>query len=343
MSNYNSAGTFSPMIPRHLINENDIEVFRALNILMEPGGKDDHGNDLVYLCNEECCSCGTIATAAGEEKELESEDLYESLQGIIKRSEGLLSYITHEQAHTCSKVSPDSHGGSAVFITADEIRYTSTSDWLYKQQTAKEQSVSNDLTRDDLLEVVNDLVKAGKLLLERCEQGDIGEAVRNLESVIDFTEYSLENSTQADNKQTLCNTGRLHELILDLFNSADNCGCEHPYTVCNEEDLLAVYNESKKLKNGTKPAPNLVITVAGGVVQSVVSDTPDAFRGCKIALVDYDHDNGDPHDDRIGICCDKEGGNLEPAYMALMEVEQASIDTSSVFGFLAHCPAHSPC
>lgn len=143
MADFYSAGTISPMIPVKLISEQDSALFDALNINSEPAGEDEHGNKLVYLFNEDYCSTGYIEVEGEDDKEVSEDDLYEALQNIIKRSEGLLTYITHEQGHTCSKMRPDSHGGSAVFVTADDIRYFGTQSWLQQR--------INEVTTGDMI------------------------------------------------------------------------------------------------------------------------------------------------------------------------------------------------
>lgn len=168
----------------------------------------------------------------------------------------------------------------------------------------------------DIIEATNDLIRASKHVVACWEKGDLAEAVTNLDLTAGWAEKTLEDSvsTAVVSPAPIQDFDRIHELILDLYNSADNCGCEAPLTVTGENIILALRQESARLK--ATPTPNLIINVSGGVVQDITSDTPEAFKNVKIALVDYDCDGSAPHDDRIGISCDKDGGNLEPAYMA---------------------------
>ena len=46
------------------------------------------------------------------------------------RSNGELPWISKESAYTCSKMRPDGFGGGAIFITADDIQYSFTGQWL---------------------------------------------------------------------------------------------------------------------------------------------------------------------------------------------------------------------
>ena len=186
----------------------------------------------------------------------------------------------------------------------------------------------------DIIEATNDLIRAAKHVVACWEKGDLAEAVTNLNMTAGWAEKTLEDNegSIAINPAPVQDLDRIHELILDLYNSADNCGCESPLTVTDENIILALRQESARLKAAA--VPNLIINVSGGVVQDITSDTPEAFKNVKIALVDYDCDGSDPYDDRIGISCDKDGSNLEPAYMAEMKVEQTSLDSTSIFGFL---------
>ena len=74
-------------------------------------------DDLYYLY----CENGMEAGA--------DEVLQEILRGL---PEDKYTCITFEAASYCSKMRPDEFGGVACFITRDEIKWMSTSDWLYK-------------------------------------------------------------------------------------------------------------------------------------------------------------------------------------------------------------------
>lgn len=128
MANCDTAGTFTPMIPKNLFNSSDLSLLDAIGVTC-----DDNGDGTLFLYNERSATEGYLAGENGEETELEEEDVYSLLQEVIKRSKGTLPWIHHEQAYTCEKMRPGEFGGSAVFITANDIKFHGTSSWLADQ------------------------------------------------------------------------------------------------------------------------------------------------------------------------------------------------------------------
>lgn len=55
------------------------------------------------------------------------------MQGIIKRHEKELPYVTAESSFTCSKMRPDGFGGMAYVITATDGDMIATGDWIHEQ------------------------------------------------------------------------------------------------------------------------------------------------------------------------------------------------------------------
>ena len=130
MADNYAQGTFAPHIPASLISEEIEAIADALGVSIQPFSGT---GDMVYLYNEDSCTSGYIEAEDGSEKEVTDEDLYAALQDIIRSSEGRITWFSHEQAYTCSRMRPDSFGGSAVFITADDIQYEETSSWLERR------------------------------------------------------------------------------------------------------------------------------------------------------------------------------------------------------------------
>ena len=126
MANSYAQGTFEPYIPASLFTDADLEIFDALGISHEPVGK----NGDIYLYHENYCTSGWMEAEDGTDKEIGEDDLYGIFQEVIKKSAGKILWISHEQAYTCDKMRSSEFGGSAVFITADDIQYCSTSNWL---------------------------------------------------------------------------------------------------------------------------------------------------------------------------------------------------------------------
>lgn len=210
----------------------------------------------------------------------------------------------------------------------------------------------------DIIEATNDLIRAAKHVVACWEKGDLAEAVTNLDMTTGWAECALKDSGMKTVQHTLTGHKKVTKQLaineaISLFEDTEEG--ENPEYLRGMSELIAYCfpreqepsEEAETIKgmileqrrmtaeSAHEAYPfNLIINVSGGVVQDITSDTPEAFKNVKIALVDYDWNGSDPHDDRIGISCDKEGGNLEPAYMAEMKVEQTSLDTNSIFGFL---------
>lgn len=128
MANNHAQGTFNPFIPAHLLTAKDQELCDALGVTLE--SCEVERQSCFYLFNSDYATSGFITLEDGSEKEVGESDLYDMLQDVIKRSNGALKFIHHEQAYTCDRMRPGEFGGSAVFITADDIRYHGTSTWL---------------------------------------------------------------------------------------------------------------------------------------------------------------------------------------------------------------------
>ncbi|QOX80907.1 hypothetical protein FY034_18065 (plasmid) [Trichlorobacter lovleyi] len=287
MANNYASGTFAPYIPANLITDDFKKLADAVGLTIQPFNDD---SDMVYLFNENYCTSGDIENEDGTEKEVTDEDLYAAIQDIIRNSEGKLTWVSHEQAYTCDKMRSGEFGGSAVFITADDIQYHGTSSWL-EQRIHEAETGTGDMSPD-----TPDVQKALDTIMP--DQGS----------------------------QTT-----LHELILDLYNSADDCGCEHPLTVCDKEKLLAVYLESKKQKSAQPPY--LAVVIDGGLVQSIISDNPEYFAGVKTMVIDYDTDSLDPDNETLGLV-EQDDGTIAIAYMRGDAVEASGINLEKAHSFI---------
>jgi len=79
----------------------------------------------------------------------------------------------------------------------------------------------------------------------------------------------------------------------------------------------------------TVSMPKLVLCVEGGVLQSVVSDNPDAFTGITAITIDYDTDAGS--DERALVAVKDTGGKTENAFGNIESICHSAIDIDDVY------------
>ena len=132
MADYYKHSVFQPLIPKRLLTPEDWCVIEAFGITIAASPADMNN---VYLYSHDWNTVGHLdpEDGDGESLELDEEDLFACLQAIIRRSNGELIWISQECAYTGSEMVPDGFGGSAIFITADDVQYVSTSGWLEKR------------------------------------------------------------------------------------------------------------------------------------------------------------------------------------------------------------------
>jgi hypothetical protein len=141
MADYISQGVFQPTFPKHLISNEDRRIIEAFGISIEPDGD---GKLLLFV--NDWCNRGVIGTDDSKDGiELDEDDLYSRLQMIIRRSNGELTWISRETAYTCTGNKPDGFGGSAVFITADDVQVLATDSWLEQR---KHEVENRDVSQD---------------------------------------------------------------------------------------------------------------------------------------------------------------------------------------------------
>ena len=156
MTDYLSQSIFQPSIPSHLITDDDRRFFEAFSISIDPDG-----DDKVYLYADDWCTAGVLP---GEEPkddiELSEDDLYDRFQEIIRRSNGALPWILKESSYSWSRMRPDGYGGSAVFITVDDVQFCSTSSWLEQRKHEAETGDIGPETDDSYLPLLREVFQA---------------------------------------------------------------------------------------------------------------------------------------------------------------------------------------
>jgi len=129
MADYISQGVFQPPIPKHLISDEDRRIIEAFGISIESdGGK-------LLLFADDWCNRGVIGAGGFKDGIVLDEDaLYSRLQSIIRRSNGELTWLSKETAYVSTGNMPYGFGGSAVFITADDVQVVATDSWLEQRK-----------------------------------------------------------------------------------------------------------------------------------------------------------------------------------------------------------------
>ena len=155
MADFISQGAFQPSIPKHLINDEDLKILDAFRLTITPDGEEK-----LFFFADDWCTAGFLENEEGEEAELSEDDLYSCLQGIIRRSNGELTWISRETAYTCTKNRPDGFGGSAIFITADDVQFVGTGLWLEQRILEAETGDLGPETEDSFRPLLMEVFKA---------------------------------------------------------------------------------------------------------------------------------------------------------------------------------------
>lgn len=77
----------------------------------------------------------------------------------------------------------------------------------------------------------------------------------------------------------------------------------------------------------TAERPMLAIVVEGGIIQSLVSNVPEAYSGHKLLVIDYD-DEGTPEEELTDV--PQADGSMADAICHMEEVDKAAIDLGAV-------------
>lgn len=140
--NFCDTATISPFIPVTLfsiLKERDLAILEAFGFNRHLAHDPEKGIDVIYLA-----AAGTYKATSFLEgsrlRDLTEKDLVSVLQGIIKKSKGSVPFFMVSIASTSSLLAPGTHGGSAMFITADAYRSIGTGVWLEEQRDAFEQA-----------------------------------------------------------------------------------------------------------------------------------------------------------------------------------------------------------
>lgn len=244
--------------------------------------------------------------------------------------------------------------------------------------------MASKTTIQKLIEAVKSLTNAANLVINRWESGDLAEAVRNLDMVVECQSGMLETAEKEHAKEQFNNElmrgdAVITALVTHLLNmNADGISAvekvgDTEYLVnvslnaapvvqqptINKElleaciqaraalpdawaavqcdipkEVIELLNRVIERAESVEPTPiNLAIVLDGGLVQTVVTDAPEAFKGINTMIIDYDVDAPSVEDNTLGIIPQSDGG-LTAAYIQKTFVDRASIDLSLVNDFI---------
>lgn len=97
---------------------------------------------------------------------------------------------------------------------------------------------------------------------------------------------------------------------------------------------FAEYTVEKAHEAQPQRTTNIAVVIDGGLVQEVITDNPEAFRGVKMVVIDYDTDSLDKDDECLGLVI-QGNKDLRNAYMRGVDIDIESIDLQRVADFIS--------
>jgi hypothetical protein len=226
MADYFRHSIFQPFIPKHLLSAEDREFFELFGITVEelrPGNIETY-----YLYADEWCTEAVIINADGSERKLSEDDLFQRFQEIIRRSNGELSWISQENSYTCNRMRPGGFGGSAIFITENDVQYVSTSEWLTQRvEEAKTGDFGPQVEVTSLQKLILGVILEGGLVHaivtnapDRIPDMDIAVIDYDIEDysgqdILDIPQHDGSNAQAAGHLETIALSGFDLQVVLD--------------------------------------------------------------------------------------------------------------------------------
>jgi hypothetical protein len=354
-----SKAAIQPYIPANLITDDDKKVFAAFNVTLQPEGES------FYLFSSD-----RQTSAELNDVELEEAVLFTTIQGIIRRSNGALPWVSIDESLLCSGKDPDGFGGQAVFLTADALLYTSTAQWLEQQIGAFENGVKMatsqfcgeitvidpDTSNEIILEVHKDAASGGMFAIDASFADLVSDCIPSpfnedgnitLGDVPEGWVAPVKNSETAAHVCSCspagCGTASAPAAIILEFLSEVEGVVTFSNGIATLEDgtellIAASLQDGRSAKTPTilnPPAPAakpiLGIIVQGGLVQLVVSNTPDLIDA-KVLVIDYD-DTDSADQDEILMVRQADGSDT-PAVGHVEGISLATIDLETTLSNL---------
>jgi hypothetical protein len=331
MADNQSQAIFQPFIPKRLINDEDRRLIEAFGISIVP-----HGEEQVYLYADDWATTGHVEND-GKESTLSEDDLYGCLQEIIRRSNGELTWMSRETAYTSSEMNPDGFGGSAIFITADEVQYFGTSSWLEQKIEELDARAAEPLAGEPSwleqtsIKAEEESLTANDILLyliETFPQADpesefYNEGIDGCNAVDFISEIGPKIRKVLDKHDV--NEGRALGVLEAAWDFIENVLEDDPE---RNEKFFALREKVRNVfwERGIDE-PILAVTIEGGVVQAVVSDYPEFLPSMNVVVIDYDT-RGMQVSEMIRV--PQEDGSISTADVTVHEINKARINLTAV-------------
>lgn len=331
MADYCCQAVFQPNIPKHLINDEQRRIIEAFSITIEPDG------DNLYLYADDWCTNAHLTDDNGTEKDLDEDDLFDCFQEIIRCSNGELKWISKEQAYTCSQMKPDGFGGGALFITADDVQYVSTSGWLeqqigifetpdaepmtgepsYLEQMSIKAEEKDPTATDILVHILETFPQADSESEFYDEEIDGADAVNFISKIVPRIREVLDRQDVIEGRAV----GVLEAAWYFIENiSVDDRERNEKFFALREKVRNIIWERAIH-------EPVLAVTIEGGVVQAVVSDYPEFLPPMNVVVIDYDT-RGMQVPEMIRV--PQEDGSISTADVTVHEINKARIDLTAV-------------
>jgi hypothetical protein len=326
---------FQPNIPKHLINDEQRRIIEAFSITIEPDG------DVLYLYAEDWCTDAHLTDENGTEKDLDEDDLFGCFQEIIRCSNGELKWISKEQAYTCSRMRPDGFGGGALFITADDVQYVSTSEWLEQQIGKFEIPDAEPMTgepsyleqmsikaeeraltgMDLLLNLLETFPQADPESEFYDEEIDGGDAVKFISETVPKIRELLEKQDVIE--------GRAVGVLEAAWYFIENVSEDDPK---RNEKFFALREKVRNIIWERQiDYTILAVTVKGGAVQAVVTDYPEFLPPMNVVVIDYDS-RGKQESEMVEV--PQEDGTISTANVTVHTINPARFNLTEVLNQL---------
>jgi hypothetical protein len=236
---------------------------------------------------------------------------------------------------------PEGFGGGALFITADNVQYVSTSEWLDQnigkleppdaEPVAGEPSYLERMAikaEEESLTAVDILLH----LIEAFPQADPESEFYNEEingcEAIDFISEIVPKIRKVLDRHDVIE-GRAFDILKDAWNFIENVTDEDPE---RNNKFFALREKVRNVRWEREIIDiTLAVTIEGGAVQAVVANRPELLPPMNVVVIDYDT-RGMQESEMINV--PQEDGSFSTADVTAHLINKARINLLEVLNQL---------